>query len=350
MRVPDRSYLRLATGSLLAEALARPEDNRSVVVDEHAVSEVPVHRAREHGPLDVPSDHAEHLGIGLMRDAADILLDDRSLVEVLGGVVRRGADQFHAAVVRPGVWRGPGEGRQERVVDVDHRGADAGQEVTLEDLHVAGEGDEVEVADEQIELTLLGLGLGVWRHRDMVIRHAERGHLRFEVGVVGHHGHDVHVQLVAAPAPGQVEQTVLVAGDEDCDPLSPRRGLEPPAHVEVNAAKDLVSDYRYECAAQNLEPVPIVFTFSVCGSMKTLEFLQWLGVDVPRWIANDLRHADDTLDASYDQAVATAIELIAFCRRVGVPFGLNVESVSIRRVEIEASVRLAARLTAELRR
>jgi 5,10-methylenetetrahydrofolate reductase len=119
---------------------------------------------------------------------------------------------------------------------------------------------------------------------------------------------------------------------------------------DVNAAKDLVSDYHYECAAQNLQPVPIVFTFSVCGSMKTLEFLQWLGVGVPRWIANDLRHADDTLDASYDQAVATAIELIAFCRRVGVPFGLNVESVSIRKVEIEASVRLAARLRAELRR
>src|SRR3954451_9138086 len=119
---------------------------------------------------------------------------------------------------------------------------------------------------------------------------------------------------------------------------------------DVNAAKDLVSDYRYECAARALEPVPIVFTFSVCGSIKTLEFLRWLGVDVPRWIANDLRHADDTLDASYDQAVATAIELIAFCRRVGVPFGLNVESVSIRKVEIEAAVRLAAQLRAELRR
>jgi hypothetical protein len=119
---------------------------------------------------------------------------------------------------------------------------------------------------------------------------------------------------------------------------------------DVNAAKDLVSDYRYECAAQNLAPVPIVFTFSVCGSMKTLEFLRWLGVDVPRWIANELRHAEDTLDASYDQAVATASELIVFCRRIGVPFGLNVESVSIRRVEIEATVRLAARLRAELRR
>lgn len=119
---------------------------------------------------------------------------------------------------------------------------------------------------------------------------------------------------------------------------------------DVNAAKNLVSDYRYECAARGQEPVPIVFTFSVCGSMKTLEFLTWLGVDVPRWIQNELRHAEDTLEASFEQALATALELIAYCRRLGVPFGLNIESVSIRRAEIEASVNLAARLQAELHR
>jgi Methylenetetrahydrofolate reductase len=119
---------------------------------------------------------------------------------------------------------------------------------------------------------------------------------------------------------------------------------------DVNAAKNLISDYHHECAARNLTPVLIILSFSVCGSLKTLEFLQWLGVTVPRWIENELRYADDTLDASYEQAVATAVDLIAFCRRLGVPFGLNVESVSIRKVEIEASVRLAARLGAELRR
>ncbi|WP_457111899.1 methylenetetrahydrofolate reductase [Marmoricola sp. URHA0025 HA25] len=119
---------------------------------------------------------------------------------------------------------------------------------------------------------------------------------------------------------------------------------------DANAAKNLVSDYRYECAARGVDPVPIVFTFSVCGSLKTLDFLRWLGVDVPRWIQNELRHADDTLDASFEQALATALELMAYCRRLGVPFGLNVESVSIRRTEIEASVNLAARLQAELRR
>jgi hypothetical protein len=119
---------------------------------------------------------------------------------------------------------------------------------------------------------------------------------------------------------------------------------------DVNAAKDMVSDYHYTCVDRGIAPAPIVFTLSVCGSMKTMEFLQWLGVDVPRWIQNELRRADDTLDASYEQAVATATELMTYCRRLDVPFGLNIESVSIRRAEIEASVRLASRLRDELTR
>ncbi|MFL6174774.1 MAG: methylenetetrahydrofolate reductase [Marmoricola sp.] len=119
---------------------------------------------------------------------------------------------------------------------------------------------------------------------------------------------------------------------------------------DLNAAKNLVSDYRYECEARGLSPVPIVFTFSVCGSMRTLEFLRWLGVDVPRWIENDLRHATNPLAASLEQAASTAIELIEYCRRLDVPFGLNVESVSIRREEIDASVELASQLTGHLRR
>jgi hypothetical protein len=72
------------------------------------------------------------------------------------------------------------------------------------------------------------------------------------------------------------------------------------------------------------------------------------GVDVPRWIENDLAHATDPLEASYEQALTTATELMAYCRTLGVPLGINVESVSIRRVEIEASVRLAEQLQAHL--
>jgi hypothetical protein len=117
---------------------------------------------------------------------------------------------------------------------------------------------------------------------------------------------------------------------------------------DLNAAKNLVSDYHYECRARGLPAVPFVFTFSVCGSMKTLNFLRWLGVDVPRWIENDLKHAADALETSYEQSLVTATELIAYCQTLSVPFGINVESVSIRRVEIEASVRLASQLRTHL--
>jgi hypothetical protein len=88
---------------------------------------------------------------------------------------------------------------------------------------------------------------------------------------------------------------------------------------DINAAKNLISDYHHACAKQNLKAVPTVFSFSVCGSLKTLEFLRWFGVAVPRWIENELRYADDTLDASYEQAVATALDLIAFLPPFGGP-------------------------------
>lgn len=117
---------------------------------------------------------------------------------------------------------------------------------------------------------------------------------------------------------------------------------------DINAVKDLVSDYHYECKSRGVAQAPFVFTFSVCGSMKTLAFLRWLGVGVPRWIENDLKHAADPLEASYQQALTTATELMAYCRTLGVPFGINVESVSIRRVEIEAAVRLAQELRTHL--
>jgi hypothetical protein len=119
---------------------------------------------------------------------------------------------------------------------------------------------------------------------------------------------------------------------------------------DINAAKNLVSEYRFECKTRGTSPVPFVFTFSVCGSMKTLDFLRWLGVDVPKWIENDLKHATNTLEASFQQALSTATELIAYCRTLDVPFGINIESVSNRREEIEASVRLAHQIRTQLTR
>jgi hypothetical protein len=78
--------------------------------------------------------------------------------------------------------------------------------------------------------------------------------------------------------------------------------------------------------------------------MKTLEFLRWLGVDVPRWMENALAHASDTLSESSDLCITTARELATFCEGLRMPYGFNVESVSNRKAEIETTVRLAAEL------
>jgi hypothetical protein len=112
----------------------------------------------------------------------------------------------------------------------------------------------------------------------------------------------------------------------------------------ADAAKSMVSDYFYACRELGLTPRPVLFTLSVCGSVKTLAFLKWLGVEVPRWLENELRNAADTLAESSAHSLVSARELIAFCRRLGMPFGFTVESVSIRRAEIEASVALAGEL------
>jgi 5,10-methylenetetrahydrofolate reductase len=117
----------------------------------------------------------------------------------------------------------------------------------------------------------------------------------------------------------------------------------------VDATKSLLSDYFYACAERGVRPRPVLFTLSVCGSPKTLAFLRWLGVDIPRWLENSLSRAADPLTESYEQCLANAGELAAFCRRLGMPFGFNVESVSIRKAEIDASIQLAKEVRTLLR-
>lgn len=118
---------------------------------------------------------------------------------------------------------------------------------------------------------------------------------------------------------------------------------------DVTEAKDMASDYFYACQERGVQPGRVIFTLSLCGSMKTLAFLEWLGVDVPKWVRNDLQHARDPLSRSLLHAQGVARELRAFCASLGLPCGFNVESVSIRRVEIEAAVHLARQLAFEMR-
>lgn len=116
------------------------------------------------------------------------------------------------------------------------------------------------------------------------------------------------------------------------------------AVYDVTSTKSLLSDYALALAARGEPPVPVILTFSPCGSEKTLAFMQWLGVAFPRWLENELRHAADPLATSIALCERVCAEAWEYAREKRIPLGVNVESVSIRKAEIDASVELLRRL------
>jgi hypothetical protein len=117
---------------------------------------------------------------------------------------------------------------------------------------------------------------------------------------------------------------------------------------DAGATKSLLSDYALAFARAGLEPVPFILSFSPCGSLKTMEFMKWLGISFPRWLENDLRFAPDILRKSVDLALQIFTDVRAFAKEKRIPLGINVESVSIRKEEIEASGELFASLSARM--
>lgn len=122
------------------------------------------------------------------------------------------------------------------------------------------------------------------------------------------------------------------------------------AVYSVTKSKNLLSDLYYNCQ-RNQAPVPRVYvTLSPCGSQKTLEFVEWLGVHVPSWLKNELLYAGDILEKSIELSVSGFQELHDFARSKGFELGCNVESVSLRKAEIDASVEMVERVRALLTR
>ena len=112
------------------------------------------------------------------------------------------------------------------------------------------------------------------------------------------------------------------------------------AVYDVTSTKSLLSDYALAVAEKGGVPLPVILTFSPCGSVKTLSFMKWLGVAFPRWLENELQFARDPLAKSLELCERIFAEVRDYARDKGIPLGVNVESVSIRKEEIEASVEL----------
>ena len=99
----------------------------------------------------------------------------------------------------------------------------------------------------------------------------------------------------------------------------------------ADARSPLIFYTTYGKTSEGREMPLVIATLSPCGSTKTLDFMRWLGISVPHWLENELRHAGDILEASVRISLETFEELLDFAREKGFPLGCNVESVSLRR-------------------
>jgi hypothetical protein len=116
----------------------------------------------------------------------------------------------------------------------------------------------------------------------------------------------------------------------------------------VHYAKKIVEDLCQTCQEQQVRPPTLIFTLTACGSEKTLHFMEWLGIHIPDDLKGELRAADNMLEKSVNVCLDIAAELTAFCAERCIPFGFNIESVAIRKEEIEASILMVSEIAAML--
>lgn len=117
----------------------------------------------------------------------------------------------------------------------------------------------------------------------------------------------------------------------------------------IDYAKQIIEALSSTCKKKNVQLPTIIFTLTACGSAKTLHFMEWLGIHVPEELKDDLKRSENILEKSVKICLDIADELTSFCMQHSVSFGFNIESVAIRKDEIEASVFMVNEIGAMLK-
>jgi len=102
----------------------------------------------------------------------------------------------------------------------------------------------------------------------------------------------------------------------------------------------LLADYLRDCRGAGTPPKRIVLTFAPCGREKTLAFLRWLGVNIAPETERAILGAARPLERSIQICRDNLRRILDGAYADAIPLGVNVESVSINRDEIDASVDL----------
>lgn len=106
------------------------------------------------------------------------------------------------------------------------------------------------------------------------------------------------------------------------------------------ATIDMLTRYAIECKKLNIKPQRFILTFSPCGSDKTLEFIEWLGVSVPEATSLRILNADKPLYESIRICSNSLQQILDAVLPYNLPLGLNIESLTNRKEEIDGSILL----------
>ncbi len=106
------------------------------------------------------------------------------------------------------------------------------------------------------------------------------------------------------------------------------------------ATIDKLTRYAIECKKQGLKPQRLILTFSPCGSEKTLEFIEWLGVNVPEATSLRILHSESPLYESIRICTNSLQQILDAVIPYDLPLGLNIESLTNRKEEIDGSILL----------
>ncbi|MFN4182290.1 MAG: hypothetical protein ACK4G3_03700, partial [bacterium] len=111
--------------------------------------------------------------------------------------------------------------------------------------------------------------------------------------------------------------------------------------LEIGSMKTLFSDYWALCEKKNIEPCRIFLSFAPVSGKKDLDFLRWLGVEIPAPVERFLlQNPEKTLEHSLRLACHLWEDFSEWLTRkkISIPVGINVEHVMS--YNLEASISL----------
>jgi len=158
------------------------------------------------------------------------------------------------------------------------------------------------------------------------------------------------IRIAAGPATGLTIGGVVIAERHTAERSESARllakGLEGCGYFisqtvyHARPTQRLLRDYLRDCRGAGVAPRRIVLTFSPCGREKTLAFMRWLGVNVSPETERTILAAASPLAKSIEICRDNLRRILEQAYAAHLPLGINVESVSINRDEIDASIDL----------